>query len=156
HVVCSVVAGVAAGRNVMSTYPSASLSSFRQSPSSLKRLRRSLAASVFVVASQTAMAQTPVPNNANSACSVTQVEISNWFTSGTIAPNGGVDPADSITFPNVPNCSFYKWSEQMFLWLTSPVPTKYGGGTHVFNSPVFFDLSPADATTGIRTLVPNV
>src|SRR4029077_10845961 len=88
-------------------------------------------------------------------CTVAAVEFSNWFTSGTVTPNGGVDPADSIMFPNLPNCSFYKWSEQMFLWLTSPVPTKYGAGSHVFNSPVFYDLTPPDPTTGVRTLVPN-
>jgi hypothetical protein len=43
----------------------------------------------------------------------------------------------------------------MFLWLVSPAPSKYGAGSHVFNSPVFYDLSPIDQTTGLRTLVPN-
>jgi hypothetical protein len=101
------------------------------------------------------MAQTVVPSDAEATCIVTPVEFSNWFASGTVIANGGVDPANSVTFPNMPNCSFYKWSEQMFLWLTSPAPAKFGSGTHVFDSPVFYSLSPPDATSGTRTLVPN-
>lgn len=115
----------------------------------------SLAALTLLCVSDAANAQTVVPSNVKPACTVSAVEFSNWFTSGTVTANGGVDPADSVTFPNVPNCSFYKWSEQMFLWLTSPVPAKYGAGSHVFNSQVFYDLSPPDPTTGVRTLVPN-
>jgi len=72
-----------------------------------------------------------------------------------LAANGIVDPADSITFVAMSNCSFYKWSEQMFLWLTSPVPSRYGSGSHVFDSPVFYSVSPQDAT-GQRTLIPHV
>jgi hypothetical protein len=71
-----------------------------------------------------------------------------------VSVNGAVDPANSVTFPNIPNCSFYKWSEQMFLWLTSPAPSKYGSGSLVFTSPVFYDVSPPDAN-GNRTLIPN-
>jgi hypothetical protein len=29
----------------------------------------------------------------------------------------------------------------MFLWLTSPAPAEYEGGSHVFNSPVFYEVS---------------
>jgi hypothetical protein len=29
----------------------------------------------------------------------------------------------------------------MFLWATSPAPDEYGGGSHVFNSPVFYEVS---------------
>src|SRR5262245_4141945 len=115
----------------------------------------SLTALALLCLSSVASAQTVVPSDINPACTVSMVEFSSWFTSGSVTANGGVDPADSVTFPNVPNCSFYKWSEQMFLWLTSPVPAKYGSGSHVFNSPVFYNLSPPDPTTGVRTLVPN-
>src|SRR6202521_2257129 len=114
-----------------------------------------LAAMALVSLSGLANAQTVVPSDASPTCAVSAVEFANWFTAGTVTANGGVDPADSITFPNIPNCSFYKWSEQMFLWLTSPVPSKYGGGTQVFNAPVFYDVSPLDAG-GQRTLVPNI
>jgi hypothetical protein len=40
----------------------------------------------------------------------------------------------------------------MFLWVTSPGPATYGGGGRVFVSPVFFDVTPPDAS-GNRTLV---
>lgn len=42
----------------------------------------------------------------------------------------------------------------MFLWLTSPAPSIYGGGDHIFNSQVFYDVSPPDAN-GNRTLLPH-
>jgi hypothetical protein len=137
----------------MSIHGSAGLSNLR--PGARRtNIRISLAAAALVFLSPVSMAQTVVPSDANAACSLTTVEFSNWFTSGMVTANGEVDPANSIAFPNIPNCSFYKWSEQMFLWLTSPAPTKYGSGSHVFNSPVFYDLSPVDATNGTRTLVP--
>jgi hypothetical protein len=118
--------------------------------------RTLLAATALVSFSQIASAQTVLPANAKTTCTVSAVEFADWFISGTVTVNGGVDPANSLTFPNMPNCSFYKWSEQMFLWLTSPVPAKYGGGTHVFNSPVFYDVSPPDPNDGFkRTLTPN-
>jgi hypothetical protein len=66
-----------------------------------------------------------------------------------------VNPANSVTFPNVPNCSFYQWSKQMFLWLTSPAPATYGGGGgRIFDSPTFYDVSPLNAS-GQRTLIPH-
>jgi hypothetical protein len=130
------------------------LSSLRR-PSTATKLQLLLTTAALAAFSPAANAQTVVPTNVNPTCTVTGPEFSNWFTSGSVAPNGIVDPADSITFVAMSNCSFYKWSEQMFLWLTSPAPSKYGPGSHVFNSPVFYDLSPADQTTGLRTLVPN-
>jgi hypothetical protein len=50
-------------------------------------------------------------------------------------------PANSVTFPNTPNCSFYQWSMQMFLWLTSPAPVTYGGGGRIFDTSTFFDVA---------------
>jgi hypothetical protein len=119
-------------------------------------LLASLAGLCFGAAAE---AQTVVPSNAKAtdpACTVSTGEFTSWFASLPVAANGIVNPADSILFPNLPNCTFYKWAAQMFLWLTSPAPTTYGPGTHVFNSPVFYDVSPADPTTGNRTLVPIV
>lgn len=115
---------------------------------------RSLMAAIFVACCSGAYAQTVVPTDSASTCKVSAIELADWFASGMITANGIVDPADSLAFPNVPNCSFYKWSEQMFLWLTSPAPSRYGQGTHVFNSPVFYNVSPADSM-GQRTLSPN-
>ncbi|HTQ79426.1 MAG TPA: hypothetical protein VMM92_05480, partial [Thermoanaerobaculia bacterium] len=64
-------------------------------------------------------------------------------------------PANSVTTPTTPNCSFYLWSEQMFLWLTSPAPATYGGGGgRIFDSPAFYDVSPLDSM-GQRTLIPH-
>jgi len=81
-----------------------------------------------------------------------------FFQGGTAAVNGVVDPANSVTFPNntsLHNCDFYQWSQQMFLWLTSPAPATYGGGGgRIFASPAFYTVSPADAN-GKRTLIPN-
>jgi hypothetical protein len=120
-----------------------------------RRLAQALvAAGALASLSQVASAQTTLPANAKPTCIVSAVEFAGWFTSGSVTANGAVDPANSVTFPDVPNCSFYKWSQQMFLWLTSPVPRRYGGGTHVFNSPVFYDVSPP-AADGSRTLTPN-
>jgi hypothetical protein len=71
-----------------------------------------------------------------------------------VSLNGAVKPANSVTFPNIPNCTFYKWSEQMFLWLTSPAPPRYGSGGLVMNSPAFFDVSLPDAI-GMRHFEPH-
>lgn len=101
-----------------------------------------------------AQAQTVLPQDAKALCPVTPQTFSSWF-GGTVTLNGAVDPANSITFPNTGDCSFYQWSEQMFLWLTSPAPSSYGGGnTLVFNSPVFYNVSGKNAA-GKRTYTQN-
>jgi hypothetical protein len=101
----------------------------------------------------TATAQT-LPQDAAPNCPVSASTFATWFQSGTPALNGVVNPANSVSFPATPNCSFYQWSEQMFFWLTSPTPPFYGSGAFVFDSPAFFDVSPLDAT-GHRTLLPH-
>jgi len=113
------------------------------------------AAILLSTAAKVAQAQTPVPADANTTCVVASTEFASWFKSGAVTANGEVDPADSVNFPDIPNCSFYEWSEQMFLWLTSPTPPSYGGGGgRIFQSAAFFDVSPPDAD-GNRTLVPH-
>ena len=93
----------------------------------------------------------PTDTSANHSCAVATSMFDSWFHSGTHTLNGLVDPANSLTFPNIPNCSFYQWSEQMFLWLTSPV----GGNRQVFRTNTFFDVSPPDQTNGSRTFIPH-
>lgn len=95
------------------------------------------------------------PTNPKPLCTAPPALFNSWFDAGVVTLNGSVKPANSITFPNTPNCSFYQWSEQMFLWLTSPTPKNYGGtGGHIFDSPVFFDVSPPDSN-GNRHFIPH-
>ena len=107
-----------------------------------------VAAGALAVIGACSLTQFILPPDAGSGCasSVTTAEVNGWFESGTATLNGAVKPANSVLFPNVPNCSFYKWSEQMFLWLTSPAPPRYGSGGLVMNSPAFFDVSLPDGT----------
>jgi len=93
----------------------------------------------------------PVPIDAQDACPLSATTFAGWFESGAVSLNGVVNPADSLV-NLAPDCGFYAWSEQMFLWLTSPAPSTYGGGAHIFDSPAFFDVSPPDAS-GNRTFI---
>lgn len=93
-----------------------------------------------------------LPTDAKDLCPVTAAEFNQMFESGTVSLDGVVKPANSVTFPNIPNCSFYKWTEQMFLWATSKSPARYGGGSQVFNSPKFFEVSPEEAD-GSRSFI---
>ena len=103
-----------------------------------------------------ANAQIALPTDAKATCTVSAAMFSGWFESGTVTLNGVVKPADSVNFPNIPNCSFHQWSEQMFLWLTSPAPANYGGGGgRIFASPTFYGVSPRDQSTGSRTFLPH-
>lgn len=101
----------------------------------------------------TAQAQTVLPQDAKALCPIPAQNFKAWF-GGNVTINGAVNPANSITFPNGGDCDFYAWSEQMFLWLTSPAPKTYGGGGFVFSSPVFYNVSGADAN-GKRTYTQN-
>jgi hypothetical protein len=122
-----------------------------------------LVAPALMALSCVADAQTVVPVAADSICNFKWLRVRDWFPSindESIPLNGFINPADSVHFPHETinpagptNCDFYAWSAQMFLWLTSPAPSSYGEGSHVFNSPVFYDVSPANATTGRRTLI---
>lgn len=122
----------------------------------LHRTTLGLAVCVGLLAGATeASAQTPIPADAKPTCTVTAPVFASWFKAGVVAANAEVNPANSVTFPNSPNCSFYQWSEQMFLWLNSPTPPTYGGGGgRIFDSKAFFDVSPPDQN-GDRTLVPH-
>jgi hypothetical protein len=100
----------------------------------------------------------PSPTGLPDACTVPSATFNTWFqpiapaTTGTPTLNGAVLPANSVSFPNTPNCSFYQWAQQDFLWLTSPTTAQYGGTGLILDSPAFFDVSPPDAS-GTRTLL---
>ncbi|MBI1334906.1 MAG: hypothetical protein GC165_18725 [Armatimonadetes bacterium] len=125
----------------------------------------SLSAGVLLLAAGL-LAKTPallakkqgIPTNPQATATVPPATFATWFQSGSPSLNGIVNPANSITFPNNPglaNVDFYQWSYQMFLWATSPAPATYGGGGgRVFNSPVFYDISPPDAMNN-RTFIPH-
>lgn len=93
--------------------------------------------------------QTSLPQDVLQSCVVNVDTLASWFVGGQITENGQVNAANSLLFNPQNNCSFYTWSEQMFLWLTS----KDGTGT-VFESPDFYTVSPADAS-GARQLIPH-
>jgi hypothetical protein len=98
--------------------------------------------------------QEQLPQDASSDCNTTisSTVFNSWFQTGTVSLNGVVNPANSITFTPNSLCSFYAWTEQMFLWLTSPAPKSYGGGGGlILDSPTFYDVSPEDST-GARVL----
>lgn len=98
---------------------------------------------------------TRLPANVLQSCTLSQTAFSSWFQGGTLTENGLVLPANSIAFPHNDNCDFYKWSSQMFLWITSPVTSgTYTNGNTVMESPVFYTATPEDQA-GNRTLIPH-
>ncbi len=86
-----------------------------------------------------------LPQDVLASCTITKTTFDTWFASGKAEPNGLVLPANSVTFPHQNNCDFYQWSENMFLWLTSPNGSKYGSGNTVLESPIFYDVLPEGA-----------
>jgi hypothetical protein len=123
----------------------------------IRKLVLAIAATTLVVSVGYALTQQTLPPDAGSTCatSLTPAEFNSWFDAGVVSLNGAVKPANSVLFPDIPNCSFYKWSEQMFLWLTSPAPPRYGGGGGlIMSSSAFYDVTPPDAM-GIRHFVPH-
>ncbi|NYJ13030.1 hypothetical protein GGI64_004111 [Rhizobium leguminosarum] len=95
-----------------------------------------------------------LPGDAKPSCVVDSPMFKSWFDAGTVSLDGTVGPADSLNFPDTPNCSFYQWSARMFLWLSSPTTPRFGGTGKVFESPAFFDVSPLDPSNH-RTFIPH-
>lgn len=91
----------------------------------------------LVISASTLFAQT-LPKDAQQTCTA---NIAPWFQSGSVTANGFVNPANSLNLDTSNNCNFYLWSEQMFLWMTSPSNTIYGGNGSVFQSPVFYAVT---------------
>lgn len=95
-----------------------------------------------------------LPQDALVSCTISQPDFSKWFVNGQAAVNGAVQPANSVMFPHSDNCDFYSWSEQMYLWLTSPASGMYNSNSIVLESPLFYDVSPKNAS-GERVLIPH-
>ena len=123
----------------------------------IRKIALAAAATTLVVSISYALTQQTLPSDAGSTCgpALTSAKFNSWFDAGVVSLNGAVKPADSVLFPDIPNCSFYEWSEQMFLWLTSPAPPRYGGGGGlIMNSSAFYDVTPPDSM-GVRHFVPH-
>ncbi|NJM80684.1 MAG: hypothetical protein HC854_15685, partial [Flavobacterium sp.] len=84
---------------------------------------------------------------------LTAKEFNSWFANGTASENGAVNNANSVDFVHNNNCDFYKWSEQMFLWITSST-----NGETVMESPTFYTISPliVKGKDTVRILEPHV
>ena len=86
-----------------------------------KTMTRSVAVLALLLAAQPTKAQTTLPSDVAPSCTVPAADFKRWFATGNPTKDGIVLPAGSLTFTPDSACSFYKWSQQMFLWLTSPV-----------------------------------
>ena len=86
----------------------------------------------------------PLPPDAQPLCAIPPAQFNAMFESGSVTLNGVVKPANSTLSLDPPplNCPFFTWSEQMFLWMTSPAPRRYGGGGRIMFSPSFYTVSP--------------
>lgn len=110
-----------------------------------------------LAASVSASAQTSIlPSDAYNACPLDKAEMATWFRSTEITLNGSVMAANSAKFPiNNTNCDFFKWSAQMFLWLTSPAELKATGDmSYIFDADGFYDVSPEN-DKGVRKFLKN-
>ncbi len=105
----------------------------------------------------------PVP--VERGCPLTSAEFNSWFKSGSVTLNGIVKPFVSEDFPrkhDTSDCVSFKWSEQTFLWLTSPTQlfvrldnqVSKGITERIFESPAFYDVSPPGAD-GKRSFIPH-
>ncbi len=81
-----------------------------------------------------------LPPNPDLTCVVPPTEFNSWFDTGHPGLNQPVKEADSVALNTSNNCNFYKWSEQMFLWLTSPASPPYQGN-RVLDSQIFYQLN---------------
>ena len=75
---------------------------------------------------------------------IADLKLNNWFA------NGKVMAANSVDFNNGTNLDFYKWSEQMFLWITSPEDN-----TIDLETPEFYTVSPPYSSSEKRDLIPH-
>ena len=117
----------------------------------MRVIRVHLLISVCLIAAS-AFAQ-PLPTDPYPSCVASPQLFNSWFVSGSVSLNGPVNPANSLALNTTPNCNFYLWAEQMYLWLTSPAQSQYGTGL-VFDSQVFYDVSTLQ--NGKRYFIPHV
>lgn len=84
-----------------------------------------------------------LPQDVMQKCSLDSAQFNSWFRDGKAAKDGFVNPANSVAFVHDSNCNFYRWSEQMFLWLTSrDKRTGNDGSKTVMESPIFYTVTP--------------
>jgi hypothetical protein len=114
--------------------------------------RQLLPVLVLVFVASTAAAQA-LPADAMPTCTAPSKLFNSWFQSGSVSLDGVVSPANSISLDTSNNCGFYLWSEQMFLWMTSPATASDGSSGRVFNSNVFYEVTTAQ--DGKRSFVPH-
>lgn len=117
----------------------------------------STVAAVALVSSHPLGAQSVPTDAALNQCQVSPANVAAMFESGSVTLNGVATPADS-TVNLIPDCGFFTWSHQMMLWLTSPAPSRYGGGSRIMFSPTFFTVSPPISSgpdAGRRTFIRN-
>jgi hypothetical protein len=89
-------------------------------------------------------AQTGFPPDAREPSCLDKTEVAGWFDTSAGKPAGYVQaPENGDLKLKDMTCPYFKAAAHMFLWLTSPAPSEYGGGSHVFNSPLFYEVSPA-------------
>lgn len=89
-----------------------------------------------------------LPQDVIQTDTLTQTIFNSWFKTKIVTENGMVVPANSLTSKFDKNFDFYKWSEQMFLWMTS-----HENGKTVIESPEFYTVSPI--VGGKRALIPH-
>ncbi len=100
-----------------------------------------------------------LPADAQPACVFNAAAFAAMFVSGAVTLNGAVEPADSTVNPGASGlpCPFFLWSDQMYLWLTSPA-TQYASGRGnpplTMFSPAFYTVSP-EGSNGRRSFVRN-
>jgi hypothetical protein len=98
----------------------------------------------------------PIPGDADKPnCGVPPDVFTSWFSDGNATLDGFVAPPNSLQFVPPAHCNFYQWAAHMFLWLTSPTPSMYGGSGRVIDSPIFFDVSAPDPQSGLRSFIPH-
>lgn len=90
-----------------------------------------------------------LPQNVKPLCDLSEQEFATWFKNGKVSEKGEVTPANSVEFKHNNNCDFYKWSERMFLWMTS----ENSSNDFIFESSEFYTVSPK--VNGVRNLIQN-
>jgi hypothetical protein len=121
---------------------------------SLGKAAALMAAGACLAAGLTGTAGAQVlPPNPDPTCVVPATQFNGWFESGAPGLDKPVKPADSIDLDTSNNCNFYKWSEQMLLWLTSPASGPYQGG-RVFDTQIFYQVNN-DTLVAQTTLAPR-
>jgi hypothetical protein len=97
---------------------------------------------LFVGVAAKSSVQSQAPAGPAPLCAVTSAEFATWKVGNNFVP------PDSASFDPSSDCKFYKWSSQMFLWLT----TKDTRGNLLMFSPKF-DNAVEDTSTGAFQLV---